>query len=401
MNRLTVFPCHAPQDQAVVGELAAFLQPNLDLDWCAPEARVQPGEDLIARIDYALQGDIVLVLLSPDSSPARWTRERWEPVLFGKVKEFGVKIACLLLSDCRFPPLLRNQNFFDLTRDRLEGFRQLQRWLLQLRPPPQRIHFAPSPPAPFLDRPVELEWLRARVADRPGVAALTSAAPGAGKTALAAEFAHQYDDTFHGVLWIPCGHCSAARLAGEMALQLGLRLEGDTLSNQEEIRLFCSDRRCLIVLDDVQTDAGLPLIPAGRASVLMTAERQDLPGERLVLDPLPGFQSGPPPATTSELDDALRSLQDPSDWRLACSLARCAVRLAREQGRLAEADELLQSWFTGAEQKGDRRVLEECAWERIWILEQWNRGDEARRLDEYRRSALQDQMCFEFTSPSA
>lgn len=398
MNRLTVFPCHAPQDQSVVAELAAFLQPNLDLDWCAPEGCLQPSEDLIGRIDYALQGDVVLVLLSPGSSPARWARERWEPVLFGKSKEFGVKVAYLLLSDCRFPPLLRNQNFFDLTRDRLDGFRQIKRWLLHLRPPPQCIYFAPSPPDPFLDRPAELEWLRARLADQPGVVALLSAVPGAGKTALAAEFAHRYDDDFHGVLWIPCGRRSAARLAGELALQLGLRLEGDTLSNQEALQLFCSDRRCLIVLDDFQTDAGLPLIPAGRASVLITSERQDLPGERLVLDPLPGFQPGPPPTTTSELDAALSYLQDPVDWRRACSLARRAVRIAREQYRLAEADELLQSWFARAEQKGDRRVLEECAWERLWILEQWGREDEARRLDDYRRSTLQDQMTFDFTS---
>jgi len=396
VNRLTVFPCHAPPDQAVAGELAAFLQPNLDLDWCAPEACVQPGEDLIAKIDYALQGDVVLVLLSPASSPTRWTRERWEPVLFGKAKEFGVRVAYLLIGDCRFPPLLRNQSFFDLTQDRLEGFRQLKRWLLQLRPPPQRLQFAPSPPAPLLDRPAELEWLRTRLADRPGVAALASAAPGTGKTALAAEFAHQFCDDFHGVLWISCGHRSAARLAGELALQLGLRLEGETLSNQEALRPFCSDRRCLMVLDDVQTDAGLPLIPAGRASVLMTSERQDLPGERLVLDPLPGFQPGPPPTTTSELDEALRYLHRPVDWPLACRLARSAVRLARDQYRLAEADELLQSWFAGAEQKGDRRILEECAGERKWILEQWGRWDEARRLDEYRRSALQDQMCFDF-----
>ncbi len=398
MNRLTVFPCHAPQDQAVAGELAAFLQPNLDLDWCAPEASVQPGEDLIAKIDYALQGDVVLVLLSPHSSPARWTRERWEPVLVGKAKEFGVKLACLLVSDCGFPPLLRNQNFFDLTRDRLEGFRQLQRWLLQLRPPPRRIYFAPSPPAPFRDRPAELEWLRARLADRPGVVAVASAAPGAGKTALAAEFAQRYENDFHGVLWIPCGHRSAARLAGELALQLGLRLEGDTRSNQEALRRVCSNRRCLLVLDDVQTDAGFPVLPGNRASVLMTTERQDLPGERLVLDPLPGFPPGPSPTTASELDEALRSLQDPVDWPLACSLARRAVHFTRDQGRLAEADELLQSWFAGAEQREDRQVLEECARERLWILEQWGCEDEARRLDQYRRFALQDQMSFDFTS---
>ena len=64
--------------------------------------------------------------------------------------------------------------------------------------------------------------------------------------------------------------------------------------------------------------------------------------------------------------------------------------------RLAEAFEILQDWQRAAEQHGDRRVLEDCAWEQIWILEQWGRTSEARQLDTIRREHFADQMAFSF-----
>jgi hypothetical protein len=84
------------------------------------------------------------------------------------------------------------------------------------------------------------------------------------------------------------------------------------------------------------------------------------------------------------------------DWALACRLARRAVGWARAYNRLAEAFEILQEWSRRAEQLGDRRVLEDCAWEQIWILEHWGRTNEARELDGVRRRKYADQMSFEF-----
>ena len=98
------------------------------------------------------------------------------------------------------------------------------------------------------------------------------------------------------------------------------------------------------------------------------------------------------------LEWALSRQDDPEAWRLACGLARRIVALAKDPGRLAEADEFLQMWLAAAERRDDRAILDECAWERIWILEKWDRGDEARRLDHYRRLRREDQMCFDFIS---
>jgi hypothetical protein len=41
-------------------------------------------------------------------------------------------------------------------------------------------------------------------------------------------------------------------------------------------------------------------------------------------------------------------------------------------------------------------VLEDCAWEQIWILEHWGRSTEARELDIVRRDRYADQLSFSF-----
>jgi hypothetical protein len=87
-----------------------------------------------------------------------------------------------------------------------------------------------------------------------------------------------------------------------------------------------------------------------------------------------------------------------ADWPLASTLARRALTWAKAQDRLAEAFEILQEWMRVAEQHGDRRVLEDCAWEQIWILEHWGRSSEARELDSIRREQYSDQLAFNFGS---
>jgi hypothetical protein len=85
-----------------------------------------------------------------------------------------------------------------------------------------------------------------------------------------------------------------------------------------------------------------------------------------------------------------------TDWPLASKLARRALTWAKAQDRLAEAFEILQDWQRAAEQHGDRRVLEDCAWEQIWILEHWGRTREAGEIDRTRREQYADQMSFSF-----
>jgi len=366
-----VFPCHADADRAALDELKAFLDPQCDLDWCAEDACVPGGGQLLIKIEESLTADVVLVLLSPDSVPALWVREQWEPILMEGPRKYHTKVGLVLLRECRFPLLLRNQAFFDLTADKRNGFRRIKRWLLDMGRPANPPFFAPDAPEPSEQRLAELEELRRQLADSPGAVTLRSPAP-----ALAAQFAHLCRDDFHGVLWVRCGQRSPARVAGELAWQLGLRLEGETRSNQDELRRFCAQRRCLIVFHDVQTDADQPLIPGGRASVLLITTTEG--------------------AEESELSQLLDQVALTEDWPQLCALAPRALRLARDEGRLAEADELIERWFTCAERRGDRRILDECARERIWILEKWDRSEEAQQLERYRLAMAADQLSFDF-----
>jgi hypothetical protein len=81
---------------------------------------------------------------------------------------------------------------------------------------------------------------------------------------------------------------------------------------------------------------------------------------------------------------------------LACTLARRGVAWARARERLAEAFEILQDWSRAAQQRAGRRVLEDCAWEQMWILEHWGRSAEARLLDAVRRREYAGQLSFNF-----
>ena len=499
-----VFPCYATPDRELVHELAAFLERGAGVEVLLEEGEMQPGADLIAKVEEGLAADVVLALLSPEAVPPRWPLERWKSVFWEQAAEAGTALATVLCRDAKFPDLLRRKNFFDLRQNRLAAFRAIKRWLMSLSPAPQNAPFTPARQPSFQGRDAELETLCTLLTDTPGMGVLEGAA-GAGKTALAIEFARRHQADFDAVFWLTCGSRTAAALAGDLAAQLGVRLDRDLESNLNEIRRVCARHRCLLILDDAAVATAALLAPRGRTSVLMTARCGDLAAalscaavaleasfapdpsqladtirnldsatQRLLCgicacapsgfhldmavrtadaepeearDLAAGFVSqnvlspldekGPRflvPALVRErvalrgdgarwaryhalavadlygaqtlggedltahwpdLQHAFAWALD-TDWLLASKLARRGLAWAQAQDRLAEAFEILQDWSRAAEQRTDRRVLEDCAWEQIWILEQWGRTSEARELDGIRRERYADQLSFSF-----
>ena len=59
---------------------------------------------------------------------------------------------------------------------------------------------------------------------------------------------------------------------------------------------------------------------------------------------------------------------------------------------MAECYELMEQWHAAAEVRGDRGALEESAREMVWILERWDRTEEAARLEFQRVTELAQQM---------
>lgn len=263
---LTVFPCFAREDCQVARDLAEFLERGASVRMFLEDGEIGSGETIVSKAADGLQAAVILLILSPESAPSLGARRHWEPVLLDQPRREGVKVATVLARSCEFPALLRRDVFFDLTQNRLAAFREIKRWLMALEPGSRQLEFEPARQSGVDGCDAEMEKLRQSLADAPGTDVLV----GADKTILALEFARQSKRDFEGLVWLSCTAQTLASLAGDMASQLGMSLEGDVEENLIQLGKLCSQRRLLIVLDDA-SGAAERLVPGGRSSTLLIA----------------------------------------------------------------------------------------------------------------------------------
>ena len=366
----TVFPCYAESDREVAAEAAAFLERGADVRVFLEDGRMAPGQNLAEKAREARTADTVLVLFSRQSLPARWPRSEWEDALVKEPAAEGVRVGFLRLDDCVPPRVLEPR--FEIADSTLEGLRALKRWVRREPPDPGG---APLPRVPGSELDVEL--LGISLADRPG-------SDMAASFELALDFADAFRRDFDAILRLDCGGRSVAALAGDLASQLHLRLEGDLESNLERLREFCGARRFLVILAGAGSAAAArDLEFGGRCSTLFVEEGAAIRPE---MDELLAAQRAL----------AMAGAGAETDWLELCRLARIGRRLTRDAGRLAECHEMMQQWFTAAEALGDRRVLDEAAREMLWILDAWGCHAEAARLDYRRASESGEQMMLPF-----
>jgi hypothetical protein len=313
---MLAFFAHARSDHDVARRLAEFLEFGSDLTCSVDDGQIGEDQDLIAKAEEGLCADVLLLLLSPSSSPTRWVRERWEPVLFEQARQAQVEVVTMLIEECSFPQLLRRRNFVDATTNRLTAQRLLKRWF--------RMQERESGAAPNSEFSGDLEDLYVNLADRAGTLHVSGA--------LASRFAKEAEEEFEAVLWVPCHGRSLSQAAGEVGRQLGLTLDGPKKENCARIRDFLSARRCLVVLDAPQAEILPELIASGRTSTAITS-------------------------------DPVRSLETPET-------PAYARRLIAEQ-RFAEAYELLYRLLDAVVDP------DWCARELTWICEHWDRVEEA------------------------
>jgi hypothetical protein len=315
----TVFLAHARADHDAAKQLGEFLEFGCDVVCYVEDGLIGEGQDLISIAEEGLSADVLVLLLSPASSPVRWVRERWEPVLFDRARRGGVEVVTVLLRECAFPPLLRRRNFIDGTTNWLIAQRLLKRWLWQSeREPGTRSSMEFSG---------DLENLYSTLADRGG-AALASGAD-------ASRFAREATGDFDAVLWVPCHGRTLAQAAGELGHRLGLTLDGQAKENCRRFRDLLAVRRCLVVLDAPGPEVSAELTARGRTSTLVTL-------------------------------DAVTVLETPRTPAYARGLV--AAR------RYAEAYELLYQLLDAVVEP------DACARELTWICEHWDRVEEANVL---------------------
>ena len=314
----TAFLVHNPSDRSFVADLAEFLEFGCDLACYVEDGLIGAGQDIILKAEEGLSADVVVLLLSPASSPAPWPRQRWEPV-FEAAKRDGTEVVLMLLEDCPFPPLLRRRNFIDATGNRQTARRLLKRWFWR--------HRRASVDLPSSAVSGSLEMLYSALADRGGT--LTVSGP------EASQFVREAADEFEAVLWAPCHGRTLAQAAGELAGQLGLVLDSPAKANCGPIRDLLAARRCLVVLDAPSPEVAAELTAGGRTSTVITRE-------------------------------SVKILETPHTPAYARSL------LAAK--RYAEAYELLYALLDA--------VIEPdwCARELTWICEHWDCMEEANAL---------------------
>lgn len=316
----TVFLAHARADREFATHLAEFLEFGCNVRCYLEDGLIGDGQDLISKAEEGLSANVLLLLVSPGSSPARWTRERWEPVLAGEARRGGVEVLTMLLKECSFPALLRRRNFIDATTNRLTAQRLLKRWLWE-----QERGRGNLPGTGFS---ADLEDLYLSLADRAG--SLTAGGSDASR------FAREAADEFEAVLWVPCDGLTLAQAAGELGAQLGIALDGTASDNCGRIRDLLASRRCLVVLDAPAPGIAAELTAGGRTSTAITREAVEIP------------------RTTPQTLAGARSLIG-----------------AR---RYAEAYELLYRLLDAVIDPDG------CARELTWICEHWGRIEEANAL---------------------
>jgi TIR domain len=336
--------CHAREDDAVAGEIAAYLKMNCALtvshEYVSPEKR----QDLIDAVEIGLSADIVLVALSPASVPNPWKRERWEPVFLRQPGVLGTRMACLLLRDCRFPELFRRGSFFDFSGDLLTGMRALKRWVYGFGQQVSSGNF---------------EALRRRIADRPAVES------GLGMEE-ALVFSEECREDFEGVFRIDCARRSRTGILGDIAHALGLRLSESAERNRTTLARFCGSRRCLFLFDHLAEEDRDVVDPGGKTSIIFT--ESELPERRPLAELESLFTSWP-----RHPNDCLRELGDAQSWLRngEMQLGFAVLALLKNFDRLAEACEILDLMATAARETGDLLTAHRLAWEQSTIRQQW------------------------------
>jgi hypothetical protein len=248
----SVFVCHAPEDLLAALELCRFLETGI---CCEVQAgALPPGETVATWYDHG-GADAVVLMLSPRSVPQQWSVEEWQKVL----EELDAnRLATVLVAPCRKPLRLERRNFFDAGNPRA-----VKQWLLDLFcGRGHRVSVLPSPHPSYIRDEAEMNVLRCAVGDRPGRARLT----GPGATLAAIDFAHRFARDFERVVWSHCGDGTPEGAASDLAMRLGLRLDGPLDADIEAIEAHLASRRYLVVLDSPPARI-LPNI--GRSSLII------------------------------------------------------------------------------------------------------------------------------------
>ena len=240
--------CFSPHDAAFAKEMAAYLEFHTSLRFDLAECT----SDFLDSVEQCLANELVIVVLSPAAAPSLWPRADWERVLIQAARESESQIAYVMRETCPFPQILRRRNFFE------GGFRALRRWLIQqLDPEPLSI-------------PITIEGERddslLALVEEPGVIRDVT-------VEQAAWIARNHWQDFEAVRWVRFSRRSRIGVLGELAHAMNLRLPGTAEQNWLALKQQASEKRALLLLQNLPAEHGSVAELDGKASVLVIAGR--------------------------------------------------------------------------------------------------------------------------------
>jgi tetratricopeptide (TPR) repeat protein len=281
---MKVFLSHSTKDHQFVQTFAADLKAEKIEPWIC-EVDVEFGGNFVAEIEEGLRDtDLAVLFWSPEAARSDWTRLEWTSVTAREISESRTRLGIVLLRDCAIPELLRVKHRIDARTNPEKARREALEWIKRLRDM-RRVSekrgpgvFLPPPPHDFVGRADTLEMLYAVLVEEQGGNALLYGEPGCGKSTLALKFAWQTQGAFDAVVFQLCGQRPVATIAAELAAKLKLGLE--TKPPEEQIaaaKAWLSERRALLVLDDIWENDVKAIASGPPVSFLCTSRRRWLP----------------------------------------------------------------------------------------------------------------------------
>ena len=357
-NLRQLIVCRSAADREAADRLTDFLEAGLPVRVHRAEGLITPDLDLVEAAEIALSADAALVLLSPDSVPAKWVRERWEEVFIGERAVTGCQFGFVLLRPCEFPALLRRKyRFFDCSSDFLPVARRIKQWLLDAGTPPSVACAA------------DLEPLRFKVADRPGVAEDVPAP-------LALRFASECGRDFRAVYRVGCRNRSEAGVLGHTGHLTGVRLAGTAAENRESLVRHCAEHRDLFLFEELPAAMRGLVSFGGLASTVFAVSPEPAPAvtARAVCDAFfaPDRSLERCAEWTGEATALLPSLLA-ADYETGKRLGFAVLAVLRTWDRSAEASELLEAMLPAVCLRADDQARMRVERELCWLLDKPSR----------------------------
>jgi TIR domain len=120
-----VFLSHSSKDKPFIRQLASDLTEQGVLVWL-DEQQINVGDSINKAINQGLiESDYFVIALSDNSVDSEWVERELNSALIDEIESKKVKVLPIKLSDCKFPPLIKDKKYADFTGSYRAGFEQL------------------------------------------------------------------------------------------------------------------------------------------------------------------------------------------------------------------------------------------------------------------------------------